>query len=206
MRVLAFTVLLFACSGTAVPGGGRYVMQKDPGSRHDFTYVWDSVGKQWVQRDCELRVSAQRGLPEPLNDPQHGNTLSVQVFRPISVGSAAMSSLEYTVRDGYRIWRIAQSLHEEDLSGRVAYGIQLKWPQPEGPADVEPLELIRLPPLGNTPPNEWSEWMNATDLRPGAFGWWEEAHQRESAPAIAPEHPFEMRCRLLWAEIPGRLP
>lgn len=205
MRAVVFAMLLVACSGN-VPGGGRYVMQKDPGSRHGFGYVWDSVAKQWVQRDCELRVSAQRGLPEPLVDPLHGNTLSVQVFTSMSVGSAAMSSLDYTVKDGYRIWRLGQVLHEDDLAGRVAYGIQLKWPQPEGPADVEPLELIRLPPLGDTSPNEWSAWMRATDLRPGAFGWWEEAHQRESAAAIEPEYPFEMRCRLVWAEVAGALP
>ena len=38
-------------------------------------------------------------------------------------------------------------------------------------ARYEPLEVIELPPLGDTPPGQWSGFLRAGQLRPGAFGW-----------------------------------
>jgi hypothetical protein len=207
LGVVAGLVLLLA-GACSQPAGerARYRMARDPGSRHDFRYVQDTESGLWVIRDCELRVSEARELPEPLQDEAHGSKLSVSIFRPGSVASGLLLSIDFERRDGYRVWRGAQVLGEDDLAGRVAYGVQVEWPQEGKETRYEPLEVIELPPLGDAPPDQWSPFLRAGRVREGAFGWWEEAHG-EDAPEPAPrEHPFEVRCRLVLKEVPGVVP
>jgi hypothetical protein len=206
MRRFALTplalLLLAACSEPSA----RYRMARDPGSRHAFEYVRDRETGRWVIRACELRVSRARPLPEPLSDDAHGDKLGVSIFRPGSVESGLLLSLDFEERDGYRVWRGADVPDEDDLAGEVAFGVQVEWPRDGEETRYEPLEVIPLPPLGEVPPGEWSPWLRAGHLREGAFGWWEETHGRDAATLAPPEHPFEVRCRLALKEVPGVAP
>lgn len=195
-------VLLVACSQPS----GRYRMARDPGSRHAFEYVQDTQTGRWVIRECELRVAQARSLPEPLSDDAHGDKLSVSIFRPLSVESGLLLSIDFQLADGYRVWRGADVLDEADLEGQVAIGVQVEWPRDGEETRYDPLEVIPLPPLGDVPPNQWSEYLHAGHLREGAFGWWEEAHGNDAPSVAPPEHPFEVRCRLALKDVPGVVP
>ena len=45
---------------------GRYSAKHFRTTRTNFIFVRDRVTKQWVNRRCELRVSTERTLPDPL--------------------------------------------------------------------------------------------------------------------------------------------
>jgi hypothetical protein len=207
-RRAAATLALLLAAACSQPLGerGRYRMATDPGSRHGLRYVKDRETGLWVIRQCELRVAAARELPEPLQDDAHGSRLHVSVFKPETVSSGLLLSVDFELRDGYRVWPGADVLDEDDLAGRVAYGIQVSWPQTSGETRHEPLEVISLPPLGDTPPDEWSAFLRADRLREGAFGWWEEAHGSDAPALEPPAHPFELRCRLVLRDVPGVVP
>jgi hypothetical protein len=181
-------------------------MVRDPASRHGFRYVQDRETTRWVNRECELRVSEARALPEPLQDEAYGSRLGVSIFRPESVESGLLLSIDFERRGGYRVWPGAVVLNEDDLAGEVAYGIQVAWPQDGKETRYEPLELIDMPPLGDTPPGQWSGFLRAGRLREGAFGWWEETYGKEAPELEPPAHPFELRCRLVLKEVPGVVP
>jgi hypothetical protein len=202
VTALSIVLLLGSCSQPAA----RYRMARDPGSRHAFEYVQDRETGRWVIRECELRVSQARPLPEPLSDDAHGDKLSVSIFRSLSVESGLLLSLEFEARDGYRVWRGADVPEEDDLADKVAFGVQVEWPREGEETRYEPLEVISLPPFGDAAPGAWSEWLRAGHLREGAFGWWEEAHGRDAPPLAPPEHPFEVRCRLALKDVPGVVP
>ena len=181
-------------------------MASDPGSRHGFRYVQDTETGLWVIRDCELRVAEARALPEPLQDEAHGSKLAVSIFRPESVESGLLLSIDFERRDGYRVWRGAEVLGEDDLAGRVAYGVQVDWPEGGKETRYEPLEVIEPPPLGDAPTGQWSPFLRAGRLREGAFGWWEETYGKDAPGLEPPEYPFEVRCRLVLKEVPGVVP
>ena len=202
----ALALLLASACSPPLAQRGRYRLASDPGARRATRYVQDAESGKWVIRDCELRVPEARRLPEPLQDEAHGSKLDVSIFRPGSVASGLLLSIDFELRDGYRVWRGAQVLGEDDLAGRVAYGVQLEWPREGEETRYEPLELIELPPVGDAPPGEWSPFLRAARLREGGFGWWQET-QGKDAPALElPEHPFEVRCRLVLKEVPGVVP
>jgi hypothetical protein len=178
-------------------------MAEDTGSRYHFKYVRDRTTKRWVGRDCELRVSAKRKLPKPLRDPEHGDLLSVQVVTSMSVESVYYASYEPKLVDGYRLWSIQQALGRDDLKGRVSYLVSVSWPDPGKETQHDAAEVFPLPPLGNTPPDVWSEWTRAASSRDGAFGWLAEVQGDEEEVAPAPEYPFELRCRNVLMDVPG---
>ena len=186
-------IALAGCAET----GGRYRVSVDPGSRHNFRYVQDRQSGLWVHRECEVRVSAKRRLPNPVSSPEHGDMLHSSRFEPGSVGTGNLSPTKFVIEDGYRVWRFQELLTENDFAGKTAFGIQVEWPVEGGPSRHEPLELFALPPPGDLPPDQWTSWRRADHARTDAFGWWEEVHQAppEAMPAI--EHPFELRFRLL---------
>jgi hypothetical protein len=204
--VAALAIFLVAACSQPIARSGRYRMARDPGSRHAFAYVQDRETGRWVIRECELRVAQARPLPGPLQDEAHGSKLAVSIFRPGSVESGLLLSLDFERRDGQRVWRGADVLDEDDLEGRVAVGVQVEWPQEGEETRYDPLEVIPLPPLGDTPPGQWSEYLRAGHLREGAFGWWEETHGRGAPELAPPEHPFELRCRLVLKDVPGVVP
>jgi len=181
-------------------------MARDPGSRHAFEYVQDTETGRWVIRECELRVSQARPLPEPLQDEAHGSKLAVSIFRPESVESGLLLSIDFELRDGHRVWRGAEVLGEDDLAGEVAFGVQVEWPQDGEETRYDAMEVIQMPPLGDVPPGQWSEYLRAGHLREGAFGWWEETYGRDAPKLDAPGHPFEVRCRLVLKDVPGVMP
>jgi hypothetical protein len=207
-RSVAAAVALLVASACSQPIAerGRYRMASDPGSRHGFRYVQDTETGLWVIRDCELRVAEARALPEPLQDEAHGSKLAVSIFRPESVESGLLLSIDFERRDGYRVWRGAEVLGEDDLAGRVAYGVQVEWPEDGKETRYEPLEVIEPPPLGDAPPGQWSPFLRAGRLREGAFGWWEETYGKDAPGLEPPEYPFEVRCRLVLKEVPGVVP
>jgi hypothetical protein len=202
---LVAAVIAAGCSDVFATRG-RYRMARDLGSRYGFEYVQDTQSGKWVTRACELRVSEQRELPDPLQDNEHGTRLSVSIFKPETVESGLLLSIDYQKRDGYRVWPGAQVLDESDLAGKVAFGIQVQWFEDGKETRYDPLEVISEPPLGDTPPGHWSEWMRADRLRQGGFGWWEEAYGKEAPKVDPPKYPFEMRCQLVLKDVPGVVP
>jgi hypothetical protein len=162
--VLPILAFVGCIGGTSA---GRYTMATDPGARYGFRYVRDRESGLWVHRECEVRVSAQRKLPDPISDAEGGDRLHSQRF------------------DG------------NDLQGRSAFGVQVEHPKPGEPSDWEPMELFAFPPMATMVPDAWSEWTLAANQRAGAFGWWEEVHGSAPEPPVPIEFPFELRCRLL---------
>jgi hypothetical protein len=209
-RPLALGTLFLAAAlgetGCAGVPPGRYVAAADPGSRYRFQFVRDRETGQWVHREFEIRVGLERQLPPLRVASEIGNSFSVQLFRPGSVGSGGIFSAIPAEEGGYRIWRGADVVGPDDLRGRVAYGVSVAFPDPGHETQHDPLELFQLPPLGDAAPGEWSPWTTAGVLRAGAFGWWEEANGVQPTPQPPPAHPFEFRWRLVFAEIPGRIP
>lgn len=197
--------MLAACSADA-SRAGRYHMATFLTTRTHFQYVQDRQTGKWVNRACELRVAETRPLPQPLQDDEHGSLLSVQIFKPETVESGLLLSIDFATEGGYRIWRGAAVLDDDDLRGKVAYGIQVSWPESGKPTRTDPLELIAMPPLGDAVPQQWSEWRGPAHTREGQFAWWKEVNAEPAEPVAPPQYPFEMRCKLTLADTPGVVP
>ena len=69
-----------------------------------------------------------------------------------------------------------------------------------GRGSFEPLESFSLPALNTMRPYVWTEWQRADEIRTGGFANWEKTNERESETAMAPEHPYELRCRPVLTE------
>ena len=192
--------------GCGRESSGRYYMEPDLGSRHRSEYVRDRVTDQWIYREIELRVDTLRPLPDPISDDQHGDKLSLQLFKPGMVKTGGLRSGTPVREDNYWIWRGAEALDEDDLKGRAAYGAQLEWPREGEETRYDPMEFFPLEALGTTEPGVWSPWLSAATMRAGAFGWWEEAHGKPADSLPRPEHPFELRWRLVLIDRPGWIP
>src|SRR5262249_11554199 len=137
---------LFALSVIALAGctldasRGRYHMATFLTTRSHFQYVQDSQTGKWVNRACELRVAEARPLPEPLQDDAHGSRLTVEIFKPETVESSFLLSIDFKTDAGYRVWPAAVVLDADDLNGRSAYGVQLSWPEDGKPTRTDPME------------------------------------------------------------------
>jgi hypothetical protein len=204
----AALLLLFGAGCAGPPSSGRYVLAEDPGSRYGFEFVQDRETGRWVQRACELRVSAERVLPDPLNDPEHGSLMHVDLLKPGSIEGAGIRTLDPDLRDGYRLWYITQVLGEHDLAGTVDYGIQVKWPETGQETRFELLEIIHPPALTAVPLDEWSGWIEPSRYREGGFAGIEEVSGQESSggEVALPAHPFALRCKLFLVDTPGFVP
>ncbi len=205
MRALIVACVLCA-SACAPASSGRYVMASDPGSRYGFKYVRDRTTGNWMHREFEIRVDLQRELPPLLVASEIGNSFTVQLFRSESLGSGGIFSAIPVIEGGYRVWRGADVMDDDDLLGRASYGVGVSFPQPGRESRHDPMEIFSMPPLGQTIPEQWTNWETAASMRAGAFGWWEEVHGAPPEPLPSPAHPFEFRWRLVFAEIPGRIP
>ena len=190
---------LLACSGPS----GRYVAQHFRTTRSNFVYVRDRVTGNWMNRHCELRVPVARALPDPLMTEEHGTALSVQLHDPESVRTGGLRSVDFVVRDGFRVWVIDDVLAEADVEGQTSYGVQVAWPKAGETTRYDPLELFHLPRLGDGPPETWSPWVVASSTRAGAFGWWNEAQGAPPEPPQPIAHPFELRCQVVATDTPG---
>jgi hypothetical protein len=196
LRLVVPMLALLGCIGGG-SSAGRYTMATDPGSRYGFRYVRDSESGLWVHRECEVRVSEKRKLPDPISDDESGDRLHSQRFEPETVESGGLVPQQFEVHDGWRVWRFRHLPSEADLRDRGAFGIQVEHPNPGAPSDWEPMELFAFPSMRTMVPDVWSEWASAASQRAGAFGWWEEVHGTPPEPAAPIELPFELRCRLL---------
>jgi hypothetical protein len=197
----ACLTMVVGCSG----GGpsSRYVAEHFRTTRTNFVYVRDHVTGQWVNRHCELRVPVARPLPDPLMTDEHGDLLSVQLFKPESVQTAGLRSVSFDVRDEFRVWTIDDVLGPADVEGRTSYGVQVAWPETGQSTRHDPLELFHLPRLGSEPPDTWSPWVVASSTREGAFGWWSEVQGAPPAPPQPIAYPFELRCQVVATDTPG---
>lgn len=204
-RILATVAPLVGLS-CAEKTPGRYEVARDPASRYGFTYARDKETGRWVNRECELRVSVRRVLPDPLTDAAHGDRISVQRLGPETAQSAGFMGSEPTLEGDYRTWRTTDAAGKEEVQGRSAYSIAVAWPVEGQETKYDPAEIIPLPPLGNAAPGEWSEWLSASTIREGGFGWWEELHGVPADSLPRPEFPFEVRCRAVFTDVPGRVP
>lgn len=74
------------------------------------------------------------------------------------------------------------------------------------PARFELLEIIHPPALTAVPQGEWSAWIGPSGLREGGFAGIEEVSGQPRRALAPPEHPFELRCRLVLVDIPGFVP
>ena len=182
---------------------GRYSAEHFRTTRTNFIFVRDRVTKQWVNRRCELRVSTERTLPDPLETAESGTLLSVQLMGPGTVQSGGLNSTTFDVRENRRVWVIEDVLHEDDVKGRTSYQVQVQWPHAGAETQYDPAEIFYLPPLGNQPPNTWGPWVSANKTRPGAMAWWDETTGQPPAPSQPIPHPFELRCQVVFTDIPG---
>jgi hypothetical protein len=128
------------------------------------------------------------------------------------VGSEVVGfrSPEWSLRraDNPRFRRVAEAgfRYDSSLAPSIGSGAARN---PRGPVRYrydDGLELLELPPLGDAPPGEWSPFLRADRLREGGFGWWQETHGKDAPALELPEHPFEVRCRLVLKEVPGVVP
>lgn len=203
--MLALAVLA-GCATGGPPSAGRYALEREPGSRLATRFVRDRETGRWVQRACELRVATARALPDPLVHPDLGNRLGVDFLRPESIEGAGFSPAAFTVADGYRVWAFREVLRADDVAGRVALGVQVRWPETGRETRFEPLERIGLPPVGPAPPEQWSGWTRATAFRTGGFATVEETAGAAPEAVAPPAHPFELRCRLVLVDNPVLVP
>jgi hypothetical protein len=193
-------------AGCPSASAGRYTVATDPGSRYHFEFIRDRQTGRWVHREFEIRVDLERHLPELKVASEIGNRFSVQLMKPGSASSGGIFSAIPVVEDEFKVWRGADVIGPDDLKGQVAYGVSVSWPQEGKETLVDPMEVFSLPALGDIIPEQWTEWVRADVFRPGAFGWWEHVAGRPAEPLTPPPHPFEFRWRLVFAEIPGRIP
>jgi hypothetical protein len=181
-------------------------MAADPGSRYGFRYVRDTTTGRWVHREFEIRVDQRRALPPLRVASEIGNSFTVQRFKPETAQSGGIFSAIPSADGAFYVWRGADVADEGDLKGTVAYGVGVSWPQEGRETRHDPMEVFQLPPLGDAVPEAWSPWATAAVLRAGAMGWWDQTVGKPVEPAPAPEYPFEFRWRLVFADIPGRIP
>ncbi len=192
-RALAALALVACGCGSS----GRYRLATDPYSRYAFKYVQDRESGLWVHRECEVRVSARRKLPEPITDDAHGDQLHSSKFTPESVETGGLVPGQFELQDGWRVWRFRDLAHADDLDGKVGLGVQIEWVKPGGPSEWEPMEIFVFPPFGDTPPDTWSAWQPATSRREGGFAFWSEVQGAAPEPIPPGKFPFELRWRLL---------
>jgi hypothetical protein len=182
---------------------GRYAAEHFRTTRTNFVYVRDRVTKNWVNRRCELRVPVARALPDPLETPESGTLLSVQLLQPGTAQSGGLNSAKFETRDGFRVWVIEDVLDEPDVDGRSSYQVQVEWPHPGAETKYDTAEIFHLPMLGDQPPNTWGPWVTADKTREGAFAWWSETSGQPPEPAQRIAHPFELRCEIVFTDTPG---
>lgn len=199
--VVTASAILAACSVSA--GRDRYAAEHFRTTRTNFVYVRDRVTKNWVNRRCELRVDVARPLPDPLQTNEDGTRLSVQLLRPESAETGGLNSVAFQVRDGKRVWVIDDVLHEDDVNGKTGYQVQVQWPKPGAETKYDPAEIFYLPRLGDQEPNTWGPWVTANKTRAGALAWWSETTGQPPEPPQRIEHPFELRCEIVFTDTPG---
>lgn len=198
---LAFLLALIGVG--SAHAANRYKLVRDPGSSWGRENMFDRETKQWVYRECEVRVKLDRKLPDPIRHPDYGDQLTIQHMTPESAKSSGLVSIEPEIRDGYRVWKIREHLEKADLRGTVSYGVGVTWPVEGKPSIHDPFEVFELPPLGATPPDQWSPWVPPTNFRAGAMGWWEHVHQQPGETVQRVRYPFELRFRLRLIDRPG---
>ena len=182
---------------------GRYAAEHFQTTRTNFVFVRDRVTKNWVNRRCELRVPLKRELPDPLETPESGTLLSVQLLGPGSAQSGGLDSVKFETRDGFRVWSIEDVLHQDDVEGKTSYYVQVAWPRAGSETKHDAAEIFHLPLLGDQPPNQWGPWVTAGRTREGAMGWWSETAGSPPEPAQAIANPFELRCEIVFTDTPG---
>ena len=210
--VLALTLLqlLSSACGFDRPRS-RYKLAVDPGASPAERWVMDRESGAWVHLHCELRVSDERPLPEPLRHEDYGDMLSFTDLQPQSMGSAGIAPSEYKEREGHRVWLWRTLARPSTLEGRAGFSVQASWPTDDGPPRFEAMEVFNLPPLTELEPYQWSPWRPADEVRGGAFANWEELHGvgAESAPdgtplplesSPTPDFPYELRCRAVLSD------
>ena len=196
---LAWAMILGACSAAS----GRYAAEHFRTTRTNFVFVRDRVTKNWVNRQCELRVPAARELPNPLETSESGTLLSVQLMQPGSAQSGGLRSAQFETREGFRVWAIEDVLHEPDVDGHTSYYVQVSWPRTGAETKHDAAEIFHLPALGDQPPNTWGPWVTADKTREGAMAWWSETTGQPPEQAKRIANPFELRCQIVFTDTPG---
>lgn len=202
-RAAALWLVLVTIPGACSAQSGRYAAERFQTTRHTYVYVRDRVTKNWVNRRCELRVPVARELPDPLETSESGTLLSVELLQPETAESGGLMSTQFETRDGFRVWKIEDVLHEPDVKGRSSYLVQVSWPKPGAETKHDPAEIFHLPALGDQPPNTWGPWVTADKTREGALAWWSETAGKPPEPAQRIANPFELRCEIVFTDLPG---
>ncbi len=167
-------------------------------------YVVHTPTKKWLQRQVQVRVSHHRKLPHPISDQHHGDLLHTTDFFPEGCSSGSLVPSRFTERDGYKMWQFTNTVDADDIKGFKSFGIGVEFPGDEKAASG-PLEIFHYPPLTDTEPEKWTEWVKAGSQRHGEMGWWSEVHKQKSESHFIVEHPFEIRWRFLLKDDPVRI-
>lgn len=170
-----------------------------------FLYMAHPPSGKWIGRECQLRVPAQRPLPEPLAPDRADPLLSVLVFGSVSAASASIVGGVRNVQvfQNWRWWWINMPVDDGELRRPPRLGVQVFHPAADAPRNrmAEPMEVFELPRIDALPPQAWSDWAGPSSIRAGHQAWHTEVHRRAdtTSPPPGPGFPFEVRCRAgLW--------
>jgi hypothetical protein len=212
--VLLAAAPCFAAAVTPLQHGLVLRPENDDGS--GFPYVWHTPSASWVGQECQLRVSAERTLPEPLAPPRQKPLLEVVQFGGLTIETARIVGGIGNVQhhETWRWWWIDKSIGDVELARPQRLSVQVFWSGADAATRrAEPLELFELPRIDALPLAEWTPWRRAESVhrdedarfaiargdipRRGWFG-------RSGRDAEPPSNGFELRCRAQRWETPYR--
>lgn len=163
-------------------------------------WLVDRESGRYPHAHCELRVSVERPLPEPLTSAATGDLLEKTVITAATLESAGIVLTDVVVADGWRTWLWRDLPDAARVQGSSRLAIAVRWPNPDGTLRREPTELFALPALEAHPPWRWSPWQRAADVRQGEHVLFESAASARAPAPPLPAHPFELRCRTVLSE------
>jgi hypothetical protein len=189
--------IVAACGGGGTAEARERYIEVDGGR-----WLMDRASKQYALVHCEIRVPLARALPDPISSSETGDRMSAQYLTAVTMETAGFDKHDQRIADGWRtwLWRDTPDLAWARGTGRLA--ITLGWRADE-PLHGEPTEIFNLPKLDAYPPWVWSPWRRADALRGGDFAVYDALQDRSTDTALAtPEHPFELRCRVVLSDSP----
>lgn len=200
LLIFALIVAVALSGGDAEARRSRY--QPLPG----HPWLQDRETGRYPHAHCQLRVSIERSLPEPITSTATGDLLSKTYLTAVTMESADIVLTDVIVADGWRTWLWRDLPDAARLQGRGRLAVTVRWPQPDATLRSEPTEIFALPALEAHPPWRWSPWQRAQQIRNGEHAAYEALENAPAAAVTPPAQPFEVRCRTVLSEeltVPG---
>lgn len=189
--------IVAACGGGGTAEARERYIEVDGGR-----WMMARASKQYALVHCEIRVPLARALPDPISSSETGDRMSAQYLTSVTMETAGFDKHDQRIADGWRTWLWRDTPDRTWARGGGRLAIALAWRADE-PRHGEPTEILNLPRLDAYPPWVWSPWQRADALRAGDFAVFNALQDRGTDAALAlPEHPFELRCRVVLSDSP----